>query len=294
MNNRNKLYVRIKILTITILSIINISAFSKDVKRVYLRNLSTGKAIESVAVYANNEFCGYSNKRGVVELKGLSDSSVLVFTHPGYVTMQVKCDSLPQKAVIKLKQISNSIKEIEVVAKETFWIQRALLTIYPFIYGSLGTQSSILYTFVPYTNKRYIKNIKYRLTEFHGTKGLTYLPFKANLFTVDTINKLPKERIFIQDTTIRREKSKWVKLDISSYKIKVPKEGIFIAFIIPDSEFYDNREIRSRAGLHPVAPAIGTRVRWARYKTYSVSTEHSRLNRIGDYYYMMEFEYCDE
>jgi hypothetical protein len=285
---------RLLTLIITILTI-NISAFSNDVKRVYLRSLSTDKTVESVAVYSDNEFYGYSNNRGVIELKGLSDSSVLIFTHPGYITVQVKCDSLPKKAVIKLKQSSNSIKEIEVVAHNTF--ERVLRTILSVVKGrSITRPDETIYTYIPHECNRYIKTIKYRLVDYKGMKDVKYLPFKANIYSVDTVSKLPLKAILKDSLIKKRDNKLWVKMDVSSYKIKVPKEGLFIAFITLEHIFYGSEWIKTKRGSVKKSPAIGSIIRRFGQKKYSVSSNNikDRPKRVGDYYYMMELEYCDE
>lgn len=70
-------------------------------------------------------------------------------------------------------------------------------------------------------------------------KGLKYLPFSANIYSVDTLTKLPKDPIIKEKIIVRKKDNKyWVKVDVSEYQIKIPPEGLFIIMEILDKDTY--------------------------------------------------------
>lgn len=102
-----------------------------------------------------------------------------------------------------------------------------------------------------------IKKLLYAVSDYGGVKGLKYQPFSANVFSVDTITKLPKEPIIKGKIIVKKENEKfWVEVDVSEYNIKIPKEGIFIVMELLDKDVYDGLIVQSNKGLISAVPAI--------------------------------------
>jgi hypothetical protein len=82
--------------------------------------------------------------------------------------------------------------------------------------------------------------LKFRVTNTHGVKGLNFLPFKANVYALDSITKLPGKPLLPQDIVVENKNgATWATIDISKYDIKVPRQGACVVFIIPGLESLD-------------------------------------------------------
>jgi hypothetical protein len=256
----------------------------------------TGQHISDVAMYSNNSIVAYSGKNGEIDFILSKDSVIFMFSHPLYMPLRIPSHKLVENSVIKLHRRSTNIDEIEIVAKRPHKIGRTLLL--PFTFKYMPSWNDKLFTFYPKRNNKYIKSIKYRIVDYKGTKGLKNLAFKANLFTVNPVSKLPDKPLLDKDTIINNsDGNKWVSLDVSKNKIKIPENGIFIALIIPEKEFYKVKYIRSRSGVHCAVPAIKTRIKKTSSEIYSLrfpKSPHNKTNRLPDQYFMMKLEYCDE
>jgi len=154
-------------------------------------------------------------------------------------------------------------------------------------------------TFIPYEKEGEITTLKYRLIDFAGVKGLKYLEFKVNLYLIDTITRLPKKQLISEDIiTSNTNGDRIFSLDIRKHNIKMPKEGLFIAFIILDSSEYPTTSIMSRVGQICATPVIRTKVRKNKEKRFSLvySKEYYdgeiefKWKKIDDYFFLMDLE----
>ncbi|MHC0441671.1 carboxypeptidase-like regulatory domain-containing protein [Flavobacterium sp. 3-210] len=113
-------------------------------------------------------------------------------------------------------------------------------------------------TFIPKNKEnKEIRNLLYAVSDFKGVKNLKYLPFKANLYSVDSLG-MPNKPILEEDILVKKENDEnWVKVDISKYKITIPEEGVFVVFIILGEEDYKYQDfIRSYIGWISPVPAL--------------------------------------
>jgi len=98
--------------------------------------------------------------------------------------------------------------------------------------------------------------LRYNTVDILGVKGLKYLPFYANIFSVDTITGLPGLKLLPDIIAKRVKNSKWVEVDISKYNIRVPKEGVFISVQILNETNYKVSRIQSEIGLITPVPTF--------------------------------------
>ncbi|WP_026712791.1 peptidase associated/transthyretin-like domain-containing protein [Flavobacterium daejeonense] len=112
--------------------------------------------------------------------------------------------------------------------------------------------------FIPKSNKsnEYIKNLIFAVSDYGGVKNLKYLPFKTNLYTVDSIG-LPSKPILNEDILVTKtDNENWTKVDVSKSKIIIPDEGIFVVFIILEEKNYKQNFINSKYGKISAVPAL--------------------------------------
>jgi hypothetical protein len=98
------------------------------------------------------------------------------------------------------------------------------------------------------------------LVDLYGVKGMKYLPFKVNFFTVNIETGKPDKKILPEDILLRKNnKKKWFEVDFSNYNINVPPEGMYVAFIILDSKDYKVNTIMSKYGVIDAVPYLKLR-----------------------------------
>ncbi|MTH16370.1 hypothetical protein [Flavobacterium sp. LC2016-01] len=112
-------------------------------------------------------------------------------------------------------------------------------------------------TYIPKSSEnKEIKNLLFSVSDYGGITNLKYLPFKVNLYTVDSL-RMPGKPILEQDILVKKDDNEyWTKVDISKSKITIPDEGIFVVFILLEKENYPTDFIYSKKGLIAVVPAL--------------------------------------
>ncbi len=112
--------------------------------------------------------------------------------------------------------------------------------------------------YIPKSNgsSEYIKNLLFAVSDFGGVKNLKFLPFKINLYTVDSLG-LPSKPILEEDILVTKtDTENWTKVDISKFKTVIPDEGIFVVFIILAEKDYPTDFVNSKYGLISAVPAL--------------------------------------
>lgn len=114
--------------------------------------------------------------------------------------------------------------------------------------------------FIPKVNgDSQIKKVLFGVSDFGGVKNLKYLPFKFNLYTKDSLG-YPDKPLLEKDILIAKKDSKiWTKVDVSSYNLKMPNDGVFIVFILLKQEEYKYKNdefISSKIGAIAAVPAL--------------------------------------
>ena len=114
-----------------------------------------------------------------------------------------------------------------------------------------------------------ITKLRYHIIDMGGVKGLKYLPFKVNLYSCDSLG-MPNEKILKDDILAKKDNNKiWFEIDISKYNIKIPKQGIYVAFIVLDKKDYKTQFIQSNFGVIQAVPSLKLRrTRDIRKKSY--------------------------
>ncbi len=125
---------------------------------------------------------------------------------------------------------------------------------------SHNSKAALFIHYDPKKQNKSINTLKYNVIDIFGVKNLKYLPFRASLYSVDTLTGLPGERIFDAGIITKQDNKKWVKVDIASQNIRVPHEGLFIVFEILGIQDYKIRTIWSKEGLIDAVPALNSKV----------------------------------
>lgn len=202
----------------------------------------TLKPIESASILVNKTVCCSSDNLGVVEIEvtkiKVGDRITIskLGYEQGYFDFKGKITS-PQKVFLKLKVIV-----LEEVKVNTGKVERFTLgdPVSFTINNYLLRPNDQIATFIPGDRFGYIKEVKFNIS--NDLKGITQ-PFKMRLLRKGDDDK-PASSVLKEDIMVYNPKGKsWIRVDLSAYKIAMPKEGIFVVFQILPKEYYDEKQI---------------------------------------------------
>lgn len=129
-------------------------------------------------------------------------------------------------------------------------------------------------------NNEYIKKLLFSVSDYGGVKNLKFLPFKTNLYTVDSLG-FPSKPILEEDILVTKTNTEnWTKVDVSKFKIIIPDEGIFVVFIILHEKDYPISFINSKHGNISAVPAL---------KAYKYNDQYIRKS-----YFFRDCNYLDK
>jgi len=253
---------------VTIFSILIFQfSFCQDIK---ILDFNTNQPIENVAVALDEECIGYSDSNGNFKIKKSLEYNSLRFSHLSYEILVIEKQRFTEP-IIYLISKSETLDEVEIEAKKKYNLRRAIFGGLKASAGSNFNWNTKVVTFIPFEEEGKITTLTYQLVDMLGVKGLKYLKFKANLYAIDTLTRLPKQKLIEEDIlTSNKNGDRIYSLDISKYNIQMPKEGVFVSFIILDYDEYDMKNVMSKGGLMCATPAIKTRTRKNKEKRFSL------------------------
>lgn len=206
-------------------------------------SLKDSLAIEKVNVFVDDKFIGETNAHGELTVK-ISFNKIRL-THVSYELLEVDSLALRMKSLVYLRPSQYELNEV-VIGKERDKNYSSV---------NFGWNDKAA-TFIPFEDKGIIKKIKFRVRDYSGVKGLKYLPFKANIYTVGDDGR-PAAPLIENDLLVENKEGKnWAGADVTNYNIKVPEEGLFLVFIIPEREFYDIDFIQAKVGVISAVPLL--------------------------------------
>jgi hypothetical protein len=202
----------------------------------------TLKPIESASILINESVCCSSNNFGIVELDvtKIKVRDRITISKLGYEQGYFDFEGLitsPQKIFLKLKVI-----ELEEVKVNTGKVERFTLgdPVSLTINNYLLRPNDQVATFIPGDRFGYVKEIKFNIS--NDLKGINQ-PFKMGLLRKGDDGK-PASSLLKEDIMVYNPKGKsWIGVDLSDYRIELPKEGMFVVFQILPKEYYDEKQI---------------------------------------------------
>ncbi|WP_456438713.1 hypothetical protein [Psychroserpens sp.] len=262
-------------------------------------DFNSNQPIENVSISIDKKFIGYFDSNGDFKIEEGVKYNSISFSHLSYETLSIEREHFNGQ-VVYLVSKSETLDEVEIDGKKKYSLARGVLGGTGLLGGRthLGWDSKAV-TFIPFEEEGEITKLTYRLVDVLGVKGLKYLRFKANLYTIDTITRLPEKKLIEEDIiTSNKNGDRVFLLDVSKYNIQMPKEGVFVAFIILNYDEYNVKGVMSKGGQICATPAIKTRVRKNKEKRFSVKYTKGyydskltyKWNKIDDYFYVMGLE----
>lgn len=207
------------------------------------------KPIEHVFIIQKNLLKASTDKDGNFNFKSNNKKDSLVFYHMGYKLLKISVDDLSYKKYIYLKPIEKELKEVIITQSQK------RKEIYPPKKASnflmINKPAKIWYSsqialYIPHKidfneyliNKIFIHTVKGYWDKDESSK---YVPFKVNLYSVDSITKLPGEKIFADNYIIQRDINKNRIEVLLLERLNFPIDGIFIVVETFDQDQTNNR-----------------------------------------------------
>ena len=217
----------------------------------------TGKPLPDADVYMDTTFVAPTNYNGNVKVNMAMHFERLCIKHINYSIMAIPKDSISVKKVFELKKNDNVLKEV-LLDKATAGDTLALLHL-NFSHGDKVAKQ------IDAKEGSLITKLRFRVTNGtnSGVKGLRFLPFKANVYALDTTTNLPGKPLLDKDILVENKNGhKWATIDISSYNLRMPPGGACLVFIIPPYEegLYKQLWIQSKSGLISAVPNLKHRL----------------------------------
>lgn len=256
----------------------------------------TGKPVTDADVYIDSVFVAPTNYNGNVKVNMQYNFKTIIVSHINYATCVIPKDSVALRRVFELKKNSNVLNEVLIDTKSG---KDTLAPLHlNFSYGDKVAR------LIEAPAGSLITKLKFRVTNGNnsGVKGLRFLPFKANVYALDTITNMPGKQLLGKDILVEnKDGNKWATADISNYNIRIPPQGACIVFIIPAYEdgLYETFWIQSKTGLISAVPNLKHKMRLTRGNSFIytsfIPNEYGELSgkewrAVGKWDYVLEAE----
>lgn len=245
-----------------------------------------------------------SDRNGFFEFNNFSDKEdfVLIASHIGYETLRTR----PAKEKVYFLASKQYLLDGVSVSSKKKAKKNTIKRVLGFIFNDVRNMSweDELATFIsptPENKGKKIKSLKYQLADMRkiGVKNNKYQPFRACIYTVDTITGKPKEKIYRSEKVRMTKNEKWFYVHIDSLNIKMPKEGLFIVMEAITGKEHNYYSVAVRGGGSICAiPAIRVNVYNPNKSNKSYVKRNTNYNKKRDwelyneeYYFCMEFEF---
>nr|WP_322625171.1 hypothetical protein [uncultured Flavobacterium sp.] len=195
----------------------------------------TNKPIPDADVYTDSVFVGATNYNGNIKIDVSGSYKNVIVNHVAYEKRIIPRDSLAVRKVYTIKKLDYVLDEVVVDSRTDKDSTTSL-------YGCFSYGMKIASPIKAFTGEK-ITILKFRVTNTQGVKGLNFLPFKANVYVLDSVTKLPLTPLLPEDITVENKSgATWATTDISKYDVKVPKQGACVVFIIPQTDFIPGQD----------------------------------------------------
>lgn len=190
-----------------------------------------------------------TGQNGNFEFNTLEENYDILITHINYKDLKIKYTDSGR--VYYLEPLINQLSQVEIKKtseKNSFFKKLRRLS------QTCGINllfEDELATYIPSTsenlNKR-ISKLKFELTDTKGIKNNKYLPFRACIYTVDSVTGKPDKKIYRSEKVSMKKSQKWFKVDIDALDIRMPEQGLFIAIEVLPAEEYNNLRLGHSSG----------------------------------------------
>jgi len=195
--------------------------------------------IENAFIYKDNILVSYSDKKGVFKIKNTDFKSITI-NHLSFKSISLNKKEVDNNKIIYLTEKNEALDEVTINSKEVktdlILPKQSLWSKIGYYKGHKANTNSVYATYIPFDNKYKNSIIKNILIETHkgywGDPNKQYMPFLINLYSVDSVSKLPNKQMISDSILVsknKNDKSKYVTHNVEKYYIDFPEDGIFVA-----------------------------------------------------------------
>lgn len=246
----------------------------------------SGIPISDVNIYFDSIYVQKTDINGVFNVANELNHKKIKLTHIGFYDYTASFDDIYKIKKIILTEKIEKLETVELI--QTKEIKSIKLFPSPSVIEkfktfnnfnpSFGSQLCV-YIKNTFNENYYIEKIIISVKKnYKCPKKTENLPFLVNLMSIDTINKLPLEKILESDIIARKKIGEDYLEIILSKKEIFPPEGIFILVEIPDTNFYKNYTINNKyytPSFELILPKNSKNIN-SYYRTYNYElSEHS-------------------
>ncbi|WP_339836503.1 hypothetical protein [uncultured Flavobacterium sp.] len=224
-------------------------------KKILVIDKENKKPILNVAILINDTVKYISNEEGIIFIKDKDINKEVKVKH--LIFEKIELENFINIDTIFLKDKIESLNEIiltktnEKKIVKTVFPPNSILSEFGFYKGWSTKLESEYATFLTNEDKKIakIKSIIIELKKGHWVnKKNLMMPFKVNLYSIDSISKLPCKRLLNKSIIIQKEKNNNLEIDISEYDIDFPISGIFVSIETLSAEFYVKKGFKYNVG----------------------------------------------
>jgi hypothetical protein len=212
-------------------------------KKILIIDKENMKPIVNVAILINDSLKYASNVEGIFFIKNKDFKKKVIIKHVSYETINL--NELINVDTIFFEKKINNLNEIILINKKNKELiilpPNSVLSEFGFYKGHNTNLDTQYVTYIPneIDSEYKIKSIIIEMKKGHWrSENLNLMPFKLNLYSVDSILKIPLEKLIDESIYIKKENKNKIIVDVSDYNIDFKKEGIFVSVEILDIEEY--------------------------------------------------------
>ena len=234
------------------------SAAYAQQKQICFLDIISNKAIDDIILREKEKFLGTTGAEGKIIIA--NEVKEIYASHINYkdtLFTAIKDTLFLEPFQNGLKEVVINVSDCDHYKKYSFVINFIDINLHlnPFGNFAHNTQAA---TFIPADENvgKEIKILKYWPINFSGVKNLKYLPFKALLYTVDTVTGMPKEKMYESEIIKKENRKRWVEKNILQEHIVMHEEGIFIVFEVLGWKDYKQEFVQAKCGTIEAVPTL--------------------------------------
>lgn len=227
-------------------SVVNV--YSQSNKIIQILSKSDSTAIESANIFIGDKFITNSDSEGYFSIDTKRINNEIKISHVIFGNSFISKSLLINSDKIYIEEKTNNLEEVIVSVKKKIkkliFPEKDILSLkkngvsFPF--------NSEVAIYIPNDNMLddYIIKKIIIMTEknqFIKNNNSKYVPFEVNLYSVDSVKRVPNEKIFNDNFfAVRNRTEDNVTIDLSYIsETKFPKNGIFIVIGLFDEQYYN-------------------------------------------------------
>ena len=269
--------------------------FSQVNKEIVLLKERDSTIVKKAHVYIDDIPYTFSNGKGIFQLRVSNKKGNVRITHIGFLDKVLLLNEIIRDTLY-LKEKNNVLNEVLITKKRRKRIEvfpkKNLLTRIGYFKGHKIRLNKIYATFLSKPKKKIYRITKVLIETSKGYWGDSkkkYMPFKVNLYFVDSISGYPSKKILPHSILVREEdgKKKYVEVDVSKLYIDYPDNGIFVS-VEPLTE----REYYTFSYISKELPAFKILKKNRKSRTYYQEYKYGKLiTNWGEEKYPLNFIY---